>query len=103
MVVTHYADFYANPHEYTRHLQRLEQGVKAKPNDPAARFLLGYHYGYLGFFKQSMEQLDKAIRIEPRDEMAKQLLNEIKNRRSKPDSSYPAPQPAKETSWTKSR
>ena len=103
MVVTHYADFYADPQDYTRHLQGLEQGVKAKPNDPSVRFLLGYHYGYLGFFKQSMEQLDKTIRIEPRDEMAKQLLNEIKSRRSKPDSSYPAPQPAKETSWTKSR
>ena len=103
MVVTHYADLYANPQDYTRHLHGLEQGVKAKPNDPSVRFLLGYHYGYLGFFKQSMEQLDKTIRIEPRDEMAKQLLNEIKNRRSRPDSSYPAPQPAKETSWTKSR
>jgi len=103
MVVIHYADLYANPQDYTRHLHGLEQGVKAKPNDPALRFLLGYHYGYLGFFKQSMEQLDKVIRIEPRDEMAKQLLNEIKNRRSNPDSSYPAPQPAKETSWKKSR
>ncbi len=35
-------------------------------DDPALRFLLGYHYGYLGYTKQAVQELDKALDLEPR-------------------------------------
>ncbi len=54
-------------------MRSLEKAVKAKPNEPALRFLAGFQYAYLGFPKESVDQLDKGLKIAPRDEMAKKL------------------------------
>ena len=102
-VINRYHDLYGNQQDYTKQLRALEKAVSAKPNDAGLRFLAGYHYGYLGFYKQSMEQLERVMQIEPRDEVAKQLLEEIKGKFRGNDSLPPAPTPAKETTWSKTR
>ena len=96
--VTRYQDYYGNPQEYTHQLRMLEKAISGKPSSPALHFLAGYHYGYLGFFKPSIEQLNKAVQLEPRDEMSKQLKDVMKKRMTKTDALPlpPAPVPAKD-------
>ena len=40
---------------------------------PELRFLLGYHYGYLGYPKEAVRELDKALEMAPQDELARKL------------------------------
>jgi hypothetical protein len=63
--------------------------VKDKPDNPMLRFLLGYHYAYLGFPKESIDQLDRGLKIMPQDEGAKQLREEMRSKLPKPTA--PAP------------
>ena len=78
VVASNYKELYGSRQDYTDQLRALEKNVKDKPADPALRFLLGFHYAYLGFPQQAVEQLDKVLKIAPADEMAKQLRDEMK-------------------------
>jgi tetratricopeptide (TPR) repeat protein len=78
VVIGNYKELYRTPQDYTDQLRALEKAVKDKPNDPALRFLLGYHYAYLGYPQQSIDQLDAALKAEPRDEAAKKLRDEMR-------------------------
>jgi hypothetical protein len=63
---------------YTDQLRGLEKARNDKPSDPGLRFLLGFQYNYLGYPTQATRELDKAIQLAPQDEMAKQLLSQMK-------------------------
>jgi tetratricopeptide (TPR) repeat protein len=78
VVVTNFRDLYGNAGDYTPQLRALEKAVKDKPEDPAQRFLLGFHYAYLGYPKQAVDQLDKVLELQPKDEASKQLRDEMK-------------------------
>ena len=71
VVVSNYKDLYGNPQDFTQQLRALEKAVADKPNDPARRFLLGFQYGYMGYPQQAVDQLDKGLKINPKDELAK--------------------------------
>jgi hypothetical protein len=45
----------------------LEKARTDKPDDPALRFLLGYEFGFLGYPKQAVVELDKALDLAPDD------------------------------------
>jgi tetratricopeptide (TPR) repeat protein len=77
VVVSNYKELYGNTQSYTDQLRALEKEVRDKPESPALRFLLGFQYAYLGFPKESIDQLDKGLKIAPQDEGAKQLRQEI--------------------------
>lgn len=77
VVVKNFRELYGNPLDYTTHLRALEKAEAEMPNDPAMRFLAGFHYAYLGYPHESIDQLDKGLKIAPRDEMAKQLRDEM--------------------------
>jgi tetratricopeptide (TPR) repeat protein len=78
VVITNARELYGKFEDYTTQLRTLEAAARNKPNDPAMRFLLGYHYAYLGYPQQSVDQLEKVISLSPGDEMAKQLRDEMK-------------------------
>ena len=59
--------------DYTSQLKALEAAVKQQQNDPALRFLLGFHYGYLNYPQQAVRELGKAIQLEGRDPAARRL------------------------------
>ena len=59
---------------YTEQLRRLEKFVGEHPDAPYARFLLGYHYGFLGHSKQARTELAQAVKLEEPDELAGRLL-----------------------------
>jgi hypothetical protein len=72
-VVENYRQLYGNIGDYTSQLKALEGVAKEQPNDPALRFLLGYHFGFLGFPKQAVRELGKAVELEGRDPAARRL------------------------------
>ncbi len=49
VVVTNYSQLYGNVQDYTDQLKALEKARDAKPDNPALRFLLGFHFGYLNY------------------------------------------------------
>ena len=59
-VVARFRDYYANSRDYTEHLRALEGYVAAHPRSAPGRFLLGYHYGYLGHAAEAARQLRQA-------------------------------------------
>jgi len=67
LVVKNYTQIYPNIGNYTTQLKALEQARDAKPEDAANRFLLGYHFGYLGYPRQAVRELDKALDLQPQD------------------------------------
>ncbi len=79
-----YRELYGNPDDYTAQLRALEKAIGEKPDNPAQRFLLGFHYAYLGFPQQAADQLDKVIKLAPQDEMAKALRSEVQAKLPKP-------------------
>lgn len=83
VVVTNYQDLYNGNQAFTDQLRALEKAAKDKPDTPAIQFLLGFEYGYLGYPKEAIEKLDKTIKLAPRDEMAKQLREEMRAKLSK--------------------
>src|SRR5579872_2669621 len=77
VVVSNRGELYGNPNSYVFQLQQLEVAVHENPKDPAQRFLLAYHYAYLGYPQPAVAQLDKVVELEPRDEMAAQLRSVV--------------------------
>ena len=69
--------FYGDVKPYTEQLRKLEQHVTATPNDPAARFLLGYQYLMMGHNDAAKTELTKALIAAPRDRLAAHLLTQI--------------------------
>ncbi|MBS0202780.1 MAG: hypothetical protein JSS49_07755 [Planctomycetes bacterium] len=64
--------------------------MKAKPADPALRFLLGYHYAYLGYPQQAVDRLNQVVAAAPQDELATQLRDEMQAKLPKPATTTPA-------------
>jgi tetratricopeptide (TPR) repeat protein len=78
MVVGNYAGLYRGNQEYTVQLRALETASKNKKTDSAAvRFLLGYPYAYLGYPQDGARELEKMLTMEPKDELAKKMSDEV--------------------------
>src|SRR5258708_23752100 len=84
VVVSNYKELYGNLQDYTDQLRSLEKAIKDKPDSPALRFLAGFHYAYLGFPKEAVDQLNRGLKLEPRDETAKQLRDAMQAKLPKP-------------------
>ena len=95
-VVKNYRELYGKVDDYTNQLRSLEKAAREKTDDPALRFLLGYHYGFLGFPKESVQQLEKCISLAPDDEPAQKLLNLMSDKLPKdPNKKVEPPAPSK--------
>jgi predicted Zn-dependent protease len=95
-VVKNYRELYGKVDDYTNQLRSLEKAAREKPDDPALRFLLGYHYGYLGFPKEAVQQLQKCNSLAPEDEMAQKLLEALNDKLPKdPNKKVESPTPGK--------
>ena len=73
VVVSNYKELYRSVQDYTNQLRALEKAAKAEPDEPAKLFLLGYHYGYLGYPTHALKKLDELLKIAPEDQMAHRL------------------------------
>jgi uncharacterized protein YjbJ (UPF0337 family)/Flp pilus assembly protein TadD len=72
-VIENYKQLYGNIGDYTNQLRALEKARDAKPADSALRFLLGYHFGYLGHPKQAVRELDKTLELNAKDQGARKV------------------------------
>ena len=75
-VIKNYSELYRGNQDYTDQLRVLEKRRRAE-DSPTLRFLLGYHYGYLGYPKEAVRELDKALEMGPQDELARKLRAEF--------------------------
>ena len=66
--------FYSSPEVYTQQLRALEHDLNQHPNDPGARFLLGYQYAMLGHLTAASHQFQKVVSLEPRDKLSAAIL-----------------------------
>ena len=71
-VVSNYRNWYDDTSDYTAQLKALEAASKQK-DSAAMEFLLGYHYGYLGYPREAVRELDKALSLNPQDQTAAKL------------------------------
>lgn len=92
-VVEHYRELYPKIGDYTTQLRALEAARDKKVDDPALRFLLGYHYGYLGYPKNAVQQLDKCLELAPKDELSQKLQERMKELLAAKAPKVPVPTP----------
>ena len=92
-VVKNYRELYGRVDDYTAQLRVLEKAAKEKTDDPGLRFLLGYHYGFLGFPKEAVVQLEKCVSLAPEDDMAQKLLNVFQDKLPKSEKKEVLPAP----------
>jgi len=76
-VLGNYTRLYGDTQPFVDTLRDLDKRRKEKPDDPAVRFLLGYEYGFLGYPKEAVEELDKVLKAAPKDEVAKKLRDQM--------------------------
>lgn len=68
-----FSDWYPSVSAYGRQLRRLEQFVGENPDRPEGHILLGYHYGFLGYRHEALQQLEAALELDERDPLARRL------------------------------
>lgn len=83
--------FYARADDYTSALRALEKYVRDNPSAAYARFLLGYHYLILGHEESARRHLARAVELQPSDELARRLLEDLGG--TPPESRAPQGQP----------
>ena len=75
-VIKNYREYYRGT-AYVEQMDKLVAYIKENPDAAYARFLRGYHYGFLGYNEAAKRELVRAITAEPKDEMAGQLLEKF--------------------------
>ncbi|MFC5051105.1 tetratricopeptide repeat protein [Rubritalea spongiae] len=64
---------------YEAQLRALEDYAKKSPKAAEAQFLLGYHYMTAGHLDEASEAFAKCVELQPRDQVAQQLLELTEN------------------------
>jgi len=81
IVVANYEELYTQTQDYVDALRDLEQHVLDEPKNPAYRFLVGYHYLYLGYPVEAAQQLKKLTELAPKDKLGQELLKVAEERK----------------------
>jgi len=90
VVVQNYTELYGDPGDYAKQLRALEAARKKETEQPALRFLLGYHYAFLDYPKEALRELDKLLEIAPKDENGKKLRDAMAAKLDGPAVAQPA-------------
>ncbi len=69
---------YPDANAYTQQLRALENYCNENPQAPHARFLLAYHYLLEGHDAEAATELEAVIELQPKDQLAVQLLKSLK-------------------------
>jgi len=78
---------------YTAQLRELEETRNLNKEDAAIRFLLAYHYLMLGHQESAVQELTKVVELEPRDQMAAELLTKVTGQEVQPQETQQPAQP----------
>jgi hypothetical protein len=71
------SSLYDDVDTYTEQLRRLEDYCKSNPKDPAAQFVLAYHYMVAGYSEEAADVLKAVLELQPKDIVAKRLLESL--------------------------
>jgi tetratricopeptide (TPR) repeat protein len=82
---------YPSEDVYTKQLRALENFRRDHPNDAAARFLLAYQYMTMGYTQAAATELRAVMKLQPRDQVANQLLSMITTAPPQGQSGSPPP------------
>ena len=74
VVIKNFRDLYGKGEDYTTQLRALEKAAREKADEASLRFLLGYHYGFLGYPAEAVKQLEKCVSLAPQDAIARKTL-----------------------------
>jgi tetratricopeptide (TPR) repeat protein len=85
------SSLYPSTEVYTKQLRALEAAVKQKPDDPALRFVVAYHYLTMGSKDAAAEQLKALLALSPQDKVAKDLLAMVAGPEAVPGPKTPPP------------
>jgi len=91
------ASLYASVDDYTAQLRALETFTKGNPSDPASQFLLGYHYMTTGHPEHAAKEFANVAKLEPKDQVAKDLLRLVDKPKDGEVVAAPAPRPEEST------
>ena len=97
VVIKNFRDLYGKGEDYTAQIRTLEKAAREKPEEPSLRFLLGYHYGFLGYPAEAVKQLEKCVSLAPRDEVAQKVLRLFDSKLPKKDVAPGPGQPPEST------
>jgi tetratricopeptide (TPR) repeat protein len=78
IVISNRGELYDDPRVYNFQVHQLAEAVEEHPRDPALRFLLGYHYTYVGYPHAALEQLEHAVRLDQRDDLTAELRDTLR-------------------------
>ena len=81
---------------YTQQLRALEAHCQQNPDAADALLLLGYHYLTCGHKDSAQRQFEKVVKLQPRDTVARQLLQALGASAPSEDRAPPAEQTAPE-------
>jgi tetratricopeptide (TPR) repeat protein len=84
---------YGSPNVYAGQLRTLENYRAAHPQAAEAHFLLAYHYMLGGHNDQAAAELRAVVELEPKDQLAAQLLKGLTSPPAEQAASLPAPAP----------
>jgi tetratricopeptide (TPR) repeat protein len=68
---------YPDSDTYTKQLRALEARCREQPNDPAAAFVLGYHYLVIGQNDAAARAMQRVVTNKPGDLVAKQIADAL--------------------------
>ncbi len=74
LVLRSFGDYFPHVGQYTQQLRALEAEVTRNPRSPDGRFLLAYHYGYLGHRAEAIAELRQVLMLLPENVIAQTLL-----------------------------
>jgi hypothetical protein len=71
------SSLYPDVDVYTQQLRNLEAYSKQNPDDPAAHFVLAYHYLVTGHADSAVPHLQAVVAKQPEDQVAKRMLDAL--------------------------
>ncbi len=84
------SNLYPNVDVYAQQLAALENYTVRHPEAPGPKFLLGYHYLLAGHNDQAAAEFEQVVQIQPKDQLAAQLLKGLTTRGDVPQPGPPA-------------
>ena len=71
------SSLYGNRDDYSLQLATLEKHVRENASDPAALFVLSYHYLVQGEQDKATKTLENVVRFQPKDSTAKRMMDAL--------------------------
>jgi len=88
------ASLYGSVDDYTAQLRALENFTKSHSDDAASQFLLGYHYMTTGHPEHAAKEFASVVKLQPKDQVAKDLLALVDKPKAGDVVAAPAPRDA---------